>query len=49
MNLTKELLEKRIADLQAQFKQIEANGNATIGAISECQRFLKLLSEPEKE
>ena len=46
--MTKEALEKRLAELQATLEQITANGNATMGAISECKYWLKQL-ETEKE
>jgi len=47
--MSKEQLEKRIAELQASLKQVEANGNALIGAISECEYWLKVLGAQEKE
>jgi hypothetical protein len=46
--MTKEALEKRLAELQAALEQITANGNATMGAINECRYWLKQL-ETEKE
>ena len=41
-------ITKRIAELQQQLKQIEASGNATVGAIQELERWLKLLHSEKK-
>jgi len=46
--MTKEALEKRLAELRTALEQITANGNATMGAINECNYWLKQL-ETEKE
>lgn len=45
--MTKEALEKRLAELQTALEQITANGNAAMGAINECRYWLKQL-ETEK-
>jgi hypothetical protein len=45
--MNKEFIEKRVAQLQEQLKQVEANGNALIGAIAECQYWLSKLQEEE--
>ena len=47
--MNKETLEKRLAELQRTLEQIQANGNATLGAISECQYWLKQLEAEEAE
>ena len=44
--MDKVALEKRIADLRKQLEQLQANGNAVIGAISECEHWLRTLSTP---
>ena len=46
--MSREQIEKRIAELQKQLEQIQANGNATLGAIAECEYWLKEL-EPKEE
>ena len=43
--MTKELFEKRLAELQKQLEQIQANGNATLGAIQECKYWLDKYSK----
>jgi hypothetical protein len=45
--MDKEKLEARLADLQQSLKQIEANGNAMLGAIEECKYWLAQLEEKE--
>ena len=47
--MTREMLEARIAELRKVLDQIQANGNATIGAISECEYWLAQLDAQEKE
>jgi len=42
-------LEFRIAELRKVLEQIQANGNAAIGAISECEYWLAKLDAQEKE
>ena len=39
--MDKERIERRIADLQKQFEQVQANGNALVGAIQDCEYWLK--------
>jgi len=50
--VTKEQLEQRMAELQKILEQLQANGNATLGAISECRYWLAQLeakkTTPEK-
>jgi hypothetical protein len=41
--MNKEAIEKRLEELRNTLKQIEANGNATLGAIAECEYWLKQL------
>ena len=38
--MDKEALEKRLAELKNTLEQIHANGNATLGAIRECEYWL---------
>jgi multidrug resistance efflux pump len=45
--MDKEKLEKRLAELQASLKQVEANGNALLGAIQECQYWLAQIEQAE--
>lgn len=47
--MSKEQLEARLAELRRQLDQIQANGNATLGAIAECEYWLKQLEEAEGE
>jgi len=47
--MNKEAIEKRMAELQASLKQVEANGNALLGAISECQYWLAQIEQAENE
>jgi len=42
--ITKEDLERRLSELQKKLDQIQANGNATIGAISECEYWINSIS-----
>ena len=42
-------LERRIAELRKVLEQIQANGNATVGAIAECEYWLAQLDAQEKE
>ena len=42
-------LESRIAELRKALEQIQANGNATIGAILECEYWIAKLDAQEKE
>ena len=46
--MDKEKLEKRLAELQQTLRQIENNGNATLGAIEECKYWLAQLEQAEK-
>lgn len=39
--MDKEQIEKRIADLHKQFEQVQARGNALIGAIQDSEYWLK--------
>ena len=47
--MNKEAIEKRLVELQKIFEQIQANGNATLGAIAECEYWLKLLEAQQEE
>lgn len=48
--MNKEAIEARLAELRKSLEQIQANGNATLGAIAECERWLKILeAEQPKE
>lgn len=43
--MSKEDLEKRIAELRKSLEQIQANGNATLGAIAECEYWLRKIDK----
>ena len=43
--MSKEAIENRLTELKAALEQIQANGNATLGAIRECERWLALLEK----
>jgi len=43
--MNKEEIEKRLAELHRMLDQIQANGNATLGAIAECEYWLKRLEQ----
>ena len=45
--MDKEKLEARMAELQQSLKQLEANGNAMLGAIEECKYWLAQLEQEE--
>ena len=46
--MDKEALEQRLAELREIFRQIESNGNATLGAISECEHWLAVIAKAEQ-
>ena len=43
--MDKEKIEARMIELQQMLKQIEANGNAALGAIEECKYWLGQLEQ----
>ena len=45
--MNKEAIEARLIELHKTLEQIQANGNATLGAIAECEYWLR--REQEKE
>lgn len=47
--ISKELVEKRLSELRKILEQIHANGNATVGAIAECEYWLKQFEVQEPE
>ena len=48
--MNKEAIEKRLAELKVMLEQIEASGNATVGAIRECEYWLKReIEKPEQK
>ena len=47
--MTKEAIEKRIEELKKQLEQVQANGNALIGAIQDCEYWLKELEKQKEE
>jgi hypothetical protein len=49
MQVSKEIIEKRISELQGQLVQLESAKNETIGAIKEYQIMLEFLNKPEPE
>lgn len=44
--MDKNEIEQRIVALRKQLEQIQANGNAVVGAIAENERWLKRLEQP---
>ena len=49
MNVTKEEIETRLSALRTERQRILDNANAFNGAISECERILKLLDDPDMD
>jgi hypothetical protein len=47
--MDKETIEKRLTELKKSLEQVTANGNALVGAIQECEYWLKRAEEEEKE
>jgi septal ring factor EnvC (AmiA/AmiB activator) len=47
--MNKAQLEKRIAELQKSLEQVQANGNALVGAIQDCNYWLKQLEQTEAQ
>ena len=47
--MNKEAIEKRLLELQKILEQIHANGNATVGAISECKYWLERIELEQLE
>ena len=45
--MDKETIGKRLAALKEQLKQIEANGNALVGAIQDCEYWLAEIEKAE--
>ena len=45
--MDKAKLEQRLVELRASLKQVEANGNALIGAIQECEYWLIQIEQPK--
>ena len=45
--MDKEKLEARLLELQQSLKQLEANGNAMLGAIEECKYWLAQIEQTE--
>lgn len=45
--MKKELIEQRMFELQKSLEQLQANGNATLGAIEECRYWLAELQKEE--
>ena len=46
--MDKEVIEKRIAELKRSLEQVQANGNALIGAIQENENWLAMMSKEAK-
>ncbi len=46
--MDKETLEKRIAELKQMLNQVEANGNALVGAIQECEYWLAAIAKSKQ-
>ena len=47
--MDKEAVEKRLAELRKALEQTQANGNAIVGAIQECEYWLSLLDKEKAE
>ena len=47
--MDKQTIGKRLANLKEQLKQVEANGNALVGAIQDCEYWLAELDKVEAE
>jgi prefoldin subunit 5 len=47
--MTEDTLKERMAALEAQRRQMEANLNAIAGAMQECQFWLSKLKTPENQ
>ena len=47
--MNKEKLEARLLELQQSLKQLEANGNAMLGAIEECKYWLSQFEQEEEK
>jgi len=45
--MTREQLEKRLTELRQQLESVQANGNALLGAIADCEYWLKQLDAEE--
>ncbi len=45
--MTVEQIEKRIAELRKNLEAVQANGNALIGAIQDCEYWLSIIAESE--
>lgn len=45
--MDKEAIKKRLAELQKELEQIQANGNAILGAIQDCKYWLAELERME--
>ena len=45
--MDKEAIEKRLAELQKELEQAQANGNAILGAIADCKYWLAVLEKAE--
>ena len=43
--MNKEAIENRLTELRAVLEQIQANGNAILGAIRECEHWLALIEK----
>ena len=47
--MDKEAVGKRLTMLKEQLKQVEANGNALVGAIQDCEYWLAEIEKAETE
>jgi hypothetical protein len=45
VNITRDLIEARLADLRAGLVQLQANLQATQGAVQECEHWLGVLAQ----
>jgi len=46
--MTKADIEQRLAELRKSLEQIQANGNALMGAINDCEYWLNRIQEAEQ-
>jgi len=47
--MDKEAIEKRLSELRRELERVQANGNALLGAIQDCEYWLAKLKEKEIE
>lgn len=43
--MTEDKIKERLIELRKNLEQIQANGNAVVGAIQECERWLEIIKQ----